>query len=129
MSWSAGNSSGCLQLSQDEVPPTIEIDRSPTAEEEAESFSSSEARARRKHELDITGQHLGMIGKFTGSTNPSLNIATVIAAGFFIVLLIVVVASFGFAESRYSGLIEKLIAALLSVASFIFGVRQGDKKD
>jgi hypothetical protein len=68
-----------------------------------------------------------MIGKVTGSTNASLNVAAIIIAALFVALLICIVGSAISEKSILGPFIERLIAAILTVAGFIFGVQQGNK--
>jgi uncharacterized membrane protein len=108
----------------------IAVAKDPTPEGEGGFFSSDDEKRQTlqyNHQLAIHDRNLGMIGKITGSTNASLNVAAIIIAALFVALLICIV---GFAISEKSILgpvIERLTAAILTVAGFIFGVQQGNK--
>ena len=82
-----------------------------------------------KHELDVHDRKAGIIGKATGSTNASLNIAFVIAVSFLAAMIFCLIGALFSANPLFSQHIEKIIAAILAVAGFIFGVQQGAGKD
>lgn len=106
----------------------IEVDKDPTPAEEAREFETSDDRRqeqRNKHELALHDRQLGRIGGYTGSTNPSLNIAAALLAGLLVALLGCLLGAITSGLATIGPYIERLIAAILTVASFIFGVRQG----
>jgi hypothetical protein len=114
----------------DPTPARITVQKNPTPEGEGVFFSSDEEKRQaqnNRHQLDIHDRNLGMIGKVTGSTNASLNVAAIIIAALFVALLICLVAAWTSEKSILGPFIERLIAAILTVAGFIFGVQQGNK--
>lgn len=114
------------------LPPSesgrVRVEQSPTPEQEADKFSNAdEGREdkRNKHALEVLDRNLGWIGKCTGSTNPSLNIAAVIAAALCLCLLLAFIGAAVSGIDKMSAVIERLVAAILAVAGFVFGVTQG----
>jgi len=80
------------------------------------------------HELAVHDRKLGLIGRLTGSTNPSLNIAAMIAMALLTALLLCISVEGWVGKGVLSPYIERLIAAVLAVAGFIFGVQQGGQR-
>lgn len=117
-------------LSCSDAPPDppghIQLEKNPSPDKEGGFFSSvDEKKAANAHQLAVHDRNLGSIGRFTGSTNPSLNIAAAIAAGLLVALFVCLIASGFQGIANLGPYIEKLIAAVLTVSGFIFGVRQG----
>ena len=118
--------------SQPDPPAKISIGKNPTPSEEETFFSSADEKRQamsNKHELDVHDRKAGIIGKATGSTNASLNIAFVIAVSFLAAMIFCLIGALFSANPLFSQHIEKIIAAILAVAGFIFGVQQGAGKD
>jgi hypothetical protein len=119
-------------VNQDNKPPeptsgVLRIDPNPSPDKEGGFFSSSDEKRQgiqNRHELDLHDKKAGWIGKITGSTNASLNVATAIAAGLTIALFICLVGGISKGFSEFGPFVEKLIAAILTVGGFIFGVGQ-----
>ena len=112
----------------DAPPGHITVATNPTPENEGGFFSLSDEKRtamQNKHQLDIHDRNLGQIGKVTGSTNASLNIAAIIVLALFLALLVCIGSACWSEKSVLGPYIERLIAAILTVAGFIFGVQQG----
>jgi hypothetical protein len=120
-------------VKQDSGPPEptagkLAVDPNPSPDKEGGFFSSADEKRQgiqNKHELDLHDRKAGWIGKITGSTNSSLNVATAMVAGLTIALFICLGGGIYKGFSEFSPFIEKLIAAILTVGGFIFGVGQG----
>lgn len=106
----------------------IAVERNPTPDGEGGFFSSADEKKQtmsNNHQLAIHDRNLGSIGKYTGSTNPSLNIAAAIIAGLVAALFACILGSSLQGLKEFGPYTERLIAAILTVGGFIFGVRQG----
>lgn len=118
---------------QNEVPEGhIAVDKDPTPDEEGGFFSTADEKRQamlNQHELAIHDRNLGLIGKVTGSTNASLNVAAIIIAALLVALMICLIGSAFLTENKFGSYVERLIAAILTVAGFVFGVRQAGSKD
>lgn len=111
----------------DEPPKKIEIERNPTPDAEIGFFSSADEKRQtmiNAHELQLLDRKLGWMGKYTGSTNPSLNIAAGIIAGLVIALFLCFIGAVVQGLAAFGPYVERIIAAILTVGGFIFGVRQ-----
>jgi hypothetical protein len=113
-----------MNAKQDKPQGNVELDKDPTAEEEEEFFETADERRQKQrdtHALAVLDRNLGWIGRYTGSTNAPLNIASAILVGLFAALFLCL------GGAAYSGLasvgnyIERLIAAILTVSGFVFG--------
>ena len=82
-------------------------------------------KIRNQHELNVHDRNLGLIGKCPGSTNASLNIAFVIVGLLSIALFVCLLGGICSSWGPVGPYIERLIAAILTVGGFIFGVQQG----
>lgn len=121
-------------MSQNDIQPSdgepalIEVARNPTPDAEGGFFASPDDKRQamlNKHQLDVHDRNLGLIGKITGSTDPSLNIASVIAGGLIVALFLCLGGAVFHGLDKLGPYIERLITGILTVGGFIFGVRQG----
>lgn len=115
--------------SQDE-PERIDVDRDPTAEEEArETFQNPDERIqaqRNSHELKMLQARKGFIGKATGSANESLNSAMFMISLFVLVLLIVICIHF-FSDSDVAFMFDSLVGIIATVIGYTLGVHRQDQ--
>lgn len=120
-----------MSQDQPEPPGKIKLDPNPNPEDEAEAFSNADERRearKNSHDLAVLDRNLGWIGRCTGSTNPSLNVAAVIAAALALALFLCLGGAAINGLEKFSVIIERLIAGILTVAGFIFGVTQSSEK-
>lgn len=102
----------------------IDLEKNPTPDDEGGFFSSSdEKRVVRKneHDLALIDRQLGLLGRITGSTDSSLNIAWFIAALLLLALLFCLFDAAGNEQSKLVGYVDKIISVIAAIAGYIFG--------
>lgn len=114
-------------MSQSGAHDKVKLEKDPSPEGEGGFFSSPDEKMRvleNNHALSVLDRQLGLIGRVTGSTNPSLNIAFVIAAAL-LAILGLCIGSVAWGAKALEPFVERVLAAILSVAGFIFGAHIG----
>lgn len=108
----------------DETERSIVLEKNPTPDDEGGIFSTSDEKRqvrKNEHDLALIDRQLGWLGRITGSTDSSLNIAWFIAAFLLIALLFCLIVSASNAQSQLSGYIDKIISVIAAIAGYIFG--------
>lgn len=105
------------------VQPPVELDRTPSAIEESEAFSTADERAdirNKHHELELLKHKQGIVGRLVGSSDANLTIAFVLL---FLGAVGIVSCAIGmlWQPGLYESMINKLITAELTIAGYVMG--------
>jgi hypothetical protein len=100
----------------------IEVDPTPTPEEEAEDFQNPDERAKYDHELNLIKAQKGWVGVFTGSTDERMNTGV-----FILFLLLLALGASEYWRAR-DGMSDNLIKVIVGVIGYIVGTASSNKK-